>query len=107
MLRIPDSPADGTTSLTYNVRKLFIRVETASAGTTSVQLEYYTGTGAFSATGNMMTSALSITGASTYEASTTSFSQTTLASGNKVRLNFTALNSTHANFFVQLLLEEA
>lgn len=106
VLRIPDSAADGTSSLTYNVRELFIRVETPSAGTTSVQVEYYTGTGAFSATGNMMTSALSITGASTYEASTTSFSQTTLASGNKVRLNFTALDGTHTNFFIQLLLEE-
>ena len=106
VLRIPDSPADGSTSLSYNVRELFIRVETPSAGTTSIQVEYYTGTSAFTAT-NMMSAALSITGASTYEASTTSFSQTTLASGNKVRLNFTALNSTHANFFVQLLLEEA
>jgi len=54
----------------------------------------------------MMSSALSITGASTYESSTTSFSQATLASGNKVRLNFTALDGTHTNFFIQLLLEE-
>ena len=106
VLRIPDSPADGTTGLTYNVRELFIRVETASAGTSSVQVEYYTGTGAFSATGNMMASALSITGASTYESSTTTFSQATLSSGNKVRLNFTVLDGTHTNFFIQLLLEE-
>lgn len=106
VLRIPDSPSDGTTALTYNVREFFIRVETASAGTSSVQLEYYTGTGAFSSTGNMMTSALSISGASTYESSTTTFSQTTLTSGNKVRLNFTALDGTHTNFFIQLLLEE-
>lgn len=106
VLRIPDSATDGTTALTYNVREFFIRVETASAGTSSVQLEYYTGTGAFSATGNMMTSALSISGASTYESSTTTFSQATLTSGNKVRLNFTALDGTHTNFFIQLLLEE-
>jgi hypothetical protein len=106
VLRIPDSPADGTTGLTYNVRELFIRVETPSAGTSSVQVEYYTGTGAFSATGNMMASALSITGASTYESSTTTFSQATLSSGNKVRLNFTVLDGTHTNFFIQLLLEE-
>jgi hypothetical protein len=106
VLRIPDSATDGTTALTYNVREFFIRVETASAGTSSVQLEYYTGIGAFSAPGNMMTSALSISGASTYESSTTTFSQTTLTSGNKVRLNFTALDGTHTNFFIQLLLEE-
>jgi len=105
VLRIPDSPADGTTGLTYNVRELFIRVETPSAGTSSVQVEYYNGTGAFTAT-NIMTSALSITGASTYESSTTTFSQATLSSGNKVRLNFTALDGTHTNFFIQLLLEE-
>ena len=84
-----------------------MRVETASAGTTSVHVQYYTGTGAFSSTGNLMSTALSITGASTYEASTTSFSQTTLASGNKVRLNFTALDGTHTNFFIQLGLEES
>ena len=107
VLRIPDSPADGSSSITYNVRELFMRVETASAGTTSVHVQYYTGTGAFSSTGNLMSTALSITGASTYEASTTSFSQTTLASGNKVRLNFTALDGTHTNFFIQLVLEES
>jgi hypothetical protein len=106
VLRIPDSPADGSTSVTYNVRELFVRVETASAGTTSVHVQYYTGTSAFSSSGNLMTTALSITGGSTYEASTTTFSQTTLSSGNKVRLNFTALDSTHTNFFIQLLLEE-
>jgi hypothetical protein len=106
VLRIPDSPTDGSTSVTYNVRELFVRVETASAGTTSVHVQYYTGTSAFSSSGNLMTTALSITGASTYEASTTTFSQTTLSSGNKVRLNFTALDSTHTNFFIQLILEE-
>ena len=106
VLRIPDSPSDGSTSISYNVRELFIRVETASAGTSSVHVQYYTGSGAFSSTGNLMTSALSITGGSTYEASTTTFSQATLSSGNKVRLNFTALDGTHTNFFIQLLLEE-
>ena len=106
VLRIPDSPADGSTSISYNVRELFIRVETASAGTSSVHVQYYTGSGAFSSTGNLMTTALSITGGSTYEASTTTFSQSTLSSGNKVRLNFTALDGTHTNFFIQLLLEE-
>ena len=106
VLRIPDSPADGSTSISYNVRELFIRVETASAGTSSVHVQYYTGTSAFSSSGNLMTTALSITGGSTFEASTTTFSQATLSSGNKVRLNFTALDGTHTNFFIQLLLEE-
>lgn len=106
VLRIPDSSADGTTSLNYTVRELFARVETPSAGTSTIQVEYYTGTGAFSAT-NLLSAALNVTGASTYEFSSTSLSTTTLTSGTKLRLNFTALNTTHANFFVQLLLEEA
>ena len=105
VLRIPDSPADGTTSLTYNLRELFLRVETPSAGTSTVQVEYYTGTSAFSAT-NLLSSALSATGASTYEFTSSGFSTSTLASGTKLRLNFTAINATHANFFIQLLLEE-
>ena len=106
VLRIPDSSADGSTALNYTVRELFARVETPSAGTSTIQVEYYTGTGAFSAT-NLMSTALSVTGASTYEFTSTAFSATTLTSGTKLRLNFTALNTTHANFFVQLLLEEA
>ena len=105
VLRIPDSPADGSTSLTYNLRELFLRVETPSAGTSTVQVEYYTGTSAFSAT-NLLSSALSATGAAAYEFASTGFSTSTLASGTKLRLNFTAINATHANFFIQLLLEE-
>ena len=105
VLRIPDSPADGSTSLTYNLRELFLRVETPSAGTSTVQVEYYTGTAAFSAT-NLLSSALSATGAAAYEFASTGFSTSTLASGTKLRLNFTAINATHANFFIQLLLEE-
>jgi hypothetical protein len=106
VLRIPDSSADGTTVLNYTVRELFARVETPSAGTSTIQVEYYTGTSAFSAT-NLLSAGLNITGASAYEFTSTSLSTTTLTSGTKLRLNFTALNATHANFFVQLLLEEA
>ena len=106
VLRIPDSSSDGSTSINYTVRELFARVETPSAGTSTIQVEYYTGTGAFAAT-NLMSTALNVTGAAAYEFSSTAFSTTTLASGTKLRLNFTALNTTHANFYVQLLLEEA
>lgn len=106
VFRVPESSADGTTSVTYNVRRLQIRVETASANTTSVQVERSTAAGAFSGS-NMMSSALSISGSSTYEANTQTFSTTTVASGDKMRLNFTALGAGHATFTITLLLEEA
>jgi hypothetical protein len=105
ILRLPDN-SDSASSLSYYIpRELNVRVETPSAGTSAVQVEYYTGTAAFSAT-NLLSSALSVTGASTYEFSSTGFSTTSLISGTKLRVNFTSLNTTHANFFVQLLLEE-
>jgi hypothetical protein len=47
-----------------------------------------------------------VTGASTYEFSSTGFSTSTLATGAKIRLNFSAVDSTHANFSINLLLEE-
>jgi hypothetical protein len=105
VIRIPESPTDGSTSVTYNVRRLTCRVETPSAGTSTLQVEYYTGTSAFSAT-NLLSSALSVTGVTTYEFSSTGFSTSTLATGAKIRLNFSAVDSTHANFSINLLLEE-
>jgi hypothetical protein len=105
IIRIPESPTDGTTSVTYNVRKVFCRVETPSSGTSTFQVEYYTGTSAFSGT-NLLSSAMSVTGAAVYEFNTTGFTTSTLATGAKIRLNFSAVNSTHANFSINLLLEE-
>ena len=105
IIRIPESPTDGTTSVTYNVRKVFCRVETPSSGTSTFQVEYYTGTSAFSGT-NLLSSAMSVTGAAVYEFNTTGFTTSTLATGAKIRLNFSAVNVTHANFSINLLLEE-
>jgi hypothetical protein len=105
VIRIPESPTDGSSSVTYNVRRLTCRVETPSSGTSTFQVEYYTGTSAFSAT-NLLSSALSVTGATTYEFSSTGFSTSTLATGAKIRLNFSAVDTTHANFSINLLLEE-
>jgi hypothetical protein len=105
ILRLPDNSDNPGNPSYYVPRELNVRVETPSAGTSAIQVEYYTGTSAFSAT-NLLSSALSITGASTYEFSSTGFTATSLASATKLRINFTSLNATHANFFVQLLLEE-
>ena len=105
VIRLPDSPSDGTSAITYEPQEFHIRVETASATTTTIQLEKYTGTGAFS--GTAITS-VSISGGSTYEAQTSVFAGAGifLTSGDKLRINFTALSASHANFSVYLELEE-
>jgi hypothetical protein len=87
---VPYSPADGTTSITWNFRRVEVRVRTAGTGTMTFQLEKSTASGAFSAT-NVLTSALSLTSGN-YEANTTSFSVATVASGNKLRVNFSAVS---------------
>ena len=105
IVRIPDSPTDGTTALTYIPKEFHVRVETPSAGTSTIQLEKYTGTSAFSGTA---VSSLTITGGAVYEVQGSAFAAAGLAltSNDKLRINFTALNATHANFSVSLELEE-
>ena len=105
VIRLPDSPSDGITAITYEPQEFHIRVETPSATTTTIQLEKYTGTGAFS--GTAITS-VSISGATTYEAQTSIFAAagTFLTSGDKLKINFTALSASHATFSVYLELEE-
>ena len=118
VFRIPESPADGTSSITYTLKNLFVRVETTSAGTSQIKLEKSSDTGAFSASPTQLltsggagsstvtSNALQITGTTSYEFYTTSF-VSTVATGDKIRLNFTAVDSTHANFNINLLLEES
>ena len=110
VIRVPDSPTDGTSLLTYIPREFYIRVETPSAGSSRIQLERSTGTGAFTlaATGSSYIGGLglTITGAGIYVTSTTTFAGAFITSGDNLRLNWTLLNATHANFSVQLLLEE-
>jgi len=73
--------ADGTTSLTYKVKRIFFRVGTAG-GAPSITVEKSTGTGAFSAT----TVGTVTLGSGAYEGSTTT-SLGTVTSGNKLRFN--------------------
>jgi len=114
ILRVPDSAADAG-ALIYNCREVLIRVETPSAGTSTINVQKYAGAGtsAFSTTSagsttNILSAALSITGATTHEASSTTFAagHGTVAGGDKLRINFTALNATHASFNISLLIEE-
>lgn len=96
---LPYSAADGTTTVTWNVRRIDFRVQTAG-GAPAVTVEKYTGTGAFSAT-----AVGSVTlGSGANEGSQTSgFTTSTLSSGDKVRFNPTALG-TATNWTVQLEL---
>jgi len=105
VIRIPDSPEDATQSLTYRPKEFHVRAETPSAGTSTIQIDKSSGLGAFSA---IAVTSISIAGAGIYETSTNSFSTagTFLTSGDKLRLNFTALNSTHAAFSIYLELQE-
>ncbi len=105
VIRIPDSPEDGVVALTYRPEEFHVRVETPSAGTSTIQLDKSSGTGAFSA---IAVTSINIAGAGIYETSTISFSTagTFLTSGDKLRLNFTTLNATHANFSIYLELQE-
>ena len=114
ILRVPDSAANAG-ALIYNCREVLIRVETPSAGTSTINVQKYAGAGtsAFSTTSagsttNILSAALSITGATTHEASSTTFAagHGTVAGGDKLRINFTALNATHVAFNISLLIEE-
>ena len=114
VLRVPDSAADAGANI-YNCREVLLRVETPSAGTSTINMQKYAGGGvtAFSTTStgsttNILAAALSITGATVYESSSTTFASGhgTVAGGDKLRINFTALNATHGAFNISLLLEE-
>jgi hypothetical protein len=111
VIRVPESSTDGTTVLTYNLRRFQVRVETPSAGSSRLQLERSstdTGTFTLAATGSSHIGGfgVTITGAGIYLTSVTTFSGSLVTSGNLLRLNWTLLNATHANFSAQLLLEE-
>lgn len=103
VLRVPHSPSDGLTSVTYRPQEIHIRVETPSAGTSTIILEKYTGTSAFS--GTAMTT-ISVSGAALYEIDHSFAAGVFFTSTDKLRLNFSALNSTHQGFSVYVEMEE-
>lgn len=98
-------PRLNSSATTWVVKRVLIRTETANGNTTTIQVERSTGTGVFSGS-NVLSSGLSITGGSTYEASTTGFAISTLSSGDKVRVTFSALGASQGPFYVELELEE-
>jgi hypothetical protein len=112
IIKIPESANDGVSDITYRLREFDIRVETPSAGPSRIQLEKYSGTTAFTyaATGSSLIAGfgVTLTGAAIYTTSVSSntFAGTLVTSNDKLRLNWTLLNATHANFSVQLTIEE-
>jgi hypothetical protein len=118
VLKVPDNVDTGASDKVYNCKEVFLRVETPSSGTSTINIQKYaynagTGVSAFSTTStgsttNILAAALSISGATTHETGSSSFAaaHTTVSSGDKLRINFTALNATHAAFNISLLIEE-
>lgn len=103
VLRVPHSPSDGLTSVTYRPQEIHIRVETPSAGTSTIILEKYTGTSAFSGTA---ITTISVSGAALYEIDHSFAAGVFFTSTDKLRLNFSALNSTHQGFSIYVEMEE-
>ncbi len=116
--KVPDNVDTGASDEIYNCREVFLRVETATAGTSTINIQKYgyaggTGTSLFStssagSTTNILSAPLSISGATTYEAGSSTFAagHGTVGSGDKLRVNFTALNASHVSFTISLLIEE-
>lgn len=114
ILRVPEGKSNSNTI--YSIRKVVMGVGTTSSGTSTIRVEKsigpHTSTSGFnlSSTGstwNAMSADLSLLGG-LGETSWITFTSGygTAATGDRIRLNFTAVDSTHANFIVQMLLEE-
>lgn len=115
---IPYSYGDGTSSVTYRLRRADCRVETSSTVGSTFSIEKYSinagiGTFAFStsstgSTTNIMSAPLTIAGLGTHETFTTSFAfaGSLITSGDKVRLNFSGVSAIHQNFSISLTMEQ-
>jgi hypothetical protein len=103
-LRLPRLGDSGTT---WTLKRLALRVEGSSSGSSSVRLEASTGSGAFSAINTHTASDLTIAGSGVHEVALTSFSTLSLTSDAKVRANITALDPGHTVWLLELEIEEA
>ncbi len=93
---VPFSPRDGTTSVTWNVQRITLRVQTAG-GSPSVRIEKSTATTAFSAS---TVGDVTMASSGDFEAANTT-SLGTVASGNKLRFNVLVLD-TAQNWTVEV-----
>ena len=114
ILRVPEGK--NNTNASYNIRKVVMGVGTTSSGTSTIRVEKssgpHTGTLGFSlssaaSTFNVMSTDLSLLsglGETSWITFASGFG--TAATGDRIRVNYTAVDSTHANFIIQMLLEE-
>jgi hypothetical protein len=98
---VPYSPDDGTTGLTFTLRRATLRVNVAGGAPVAI-LEKSTVAGAFSAS----TLGTLTMPSGDYEVSITSFGIGTVASGNKVRFNVSTLG-TATGWTIELEMQEA
>jgi hypothetical protein len=105
---VPQDPINGIGIVTFNFRRVNLRVETPYAGITTINIAKSTGSGRFVGT-SILQSNLNIIGAATYESNSTSFAvgYTTCSSGDKLSVNFIGVNTFHQNFTVELIAQEA
>ena len=105
---VPQDPINGTSSVTFNFRRVNVRVETPSAGITTINVAKSISTGAFIGTSILATN-INLAGASIYEANSTTFATgfTTAASNDKLSVNFIGLSTFHQNFTVEIIMQEA
>jgi len=114
ILRIPEGK--NNTNANYNIRKVVMGVGTTSSGTSTIRIEKssgpHTGLVGFSnsstaSTNNFLSADLSLI-AAIGETSWITFASGygTVATGDRIRVNYTAVDSAHANFIIQCLLEE-
>jgi hypothetical protein len=114
ILRVPEGK--NNTNTNYTIRKVVMGVGATSSGTSTIRVEKssgpHTGTLGFSlssaaSTFNMMSTDLSLLsglGETSWITFASGFG--TAATGDRIRVNYTAVDSAHANFIVQMLLEE-
>ena len=101
---MPQDTIDGTSSVSYTLRRVNLRAETAT-GIATIQIAKSTSTGAFSGT-NILSSNLTLS--STNEANTTSFTGfgVTAVSNDKFAVNFIGTSANVSNYTVELIFRE-
>lgn len=114
VLRVPEGKNLANTN--YNIREVILGVGVTSSGTSTIRLEKSVGphTGysgfnlsAVASTTNVMSADLSIIGG-IGETSWITFAagHGTVATGDRIRINYSAVDVAHANFIIQCVLEE-
>lgn len=114
ILRIPEGK--NLANSNYNIREVILGVGTTSSGTSTIRLEKsvgpHTGYSGFSLSSagsstNVMSADLSVIGG-IGETSWIAFAAGygTVSTGDRIRVNYTAVDISHANFIIQCVLEE-